>query len=117
MKTWRWFVGQVTRLRRSIVGVIAPDAEQRAADHSDVADEPAAGPPEHWVARVRRGAPGLLEPSLRRRGEPAHPAVAERVMPSQTELPPSPDSPEEPEREYVPPGPPRQWPEAPARSR
>jgi len=92
MKTWRWFVGQVTRLRRSIVGVLAPDAEQRAraADHSDVADEPAAGPPEHWVARVRHGAPGLLEPSLRWRGEPAHPAVAERVMPSQTELPPSP---------------------------
>jgi hypothetical protein len=121
MKTWRWFVGQVTRLRRSIVGVLASDAERRARadDPSDVGDQPAAGPPEHWVARVRRGAPGLLEPSLRRRGEPAQP-VAERVMPSQTELPPPSDSPEEPEREYVPPeprgGPPRR-PEAPARRR
>lgn len=122
MKTWRWFVGQVTRLRRSIVGVLAPDAERRARadDHSDVVDEPAAGPPEHWVARVRRGAPGLLEPSLRRRGEPAQPPVAERVMLSQTDLAPLPDSAEEPEREYVSPeprgGPPRR-PDAPARSR
>jgi hypothetical protein len=122
MKTWRWFVGQVTRLRRSIVGAFALDAERRAraADHSDVADEPAAGPPEHWVARVRRGAPGLLEPSLRRRGEPAQPPGAERVMPSQTDFAPLPHSPEEPEREYVPPeprgGPPRR-PEALTRPR
>jgi hypothetical protein len=113
MKTWRWFVGQVTRLRRSIVGVFALDADRRARadDHSDVADEPAAGPPEHWVARVRRGAPGLLEPSLRRRGEPSAPRVAESVMPAQTELAPHQDSREEPEREYVLPeprgGPPR----------
>jgi hypothetical protein len=109
MKTWRWFVGQVTRLRRSIVGVVAPDAEQRerADDHADVADKPAAGPPEHWVARVRRGAPGLLEPSLRRRGEPTGPPVDEqRVMASQTEREPPPKPLEEPEREDVPPEPP-----------
>ena len=107
MKLWKWFVGQVTRLRRSIVVVMAPDAERRgrADDHSDVADEPAAGPPEHWVARVRRGAPGLLEPSLRRRGEFPGPPVVERVMLSQTELEPQADPLEEPERDYVPPEP------------
>lgn len=108
MKTWRWFVGQVTRLRRSIVGVVAPDAErrERADDHADVADEPAAGPPAHWVERVRRGAPGLLEPSLRRRGEPVRPPVAQkRAVPSQTEPEPRPGSLEEPERAYVQPEP------------
>jgi hypothetical protein len=120
MKVWRWFVGQVTRLRRSIVGVFAPAAERggRADEHFASADEPAAGPPEHWVARVRRGAPGLLEPSLRRRGEPAGPPVADRVVRSQTELGPQPDSFEEPEREYVPPEPPvgPRRAEAPARA-
>jgi hypothetical protein len=120
MKVWRWFVGQVTRLRRSIAGVLAPDAERggRADEHFASADEPAAGPPEHWVARVRRGAPGLLEPSLRRRGEPAEPPVADRVVRSQSELEPQPDSFEEPEREYVPPEPPvgPRRPEAPARA-
>ena len=98
MKAWRWFVGQVTRLRRSIVGVFAPDTG-RAGEHFASADEPAAGPPEHWVARVRRGAPGLLEPSLRRRGEPAGPPVADRLVRSQAELEPQPDSFEERERD------------------
>ena len=108
MKVWRWFVGQVTRLRRSIVGVFAPDAERggRADEHFASADEPAAGPPEHWVERVRRGAPGLLEPSLPRRGEPAESPVADRVVRTQTEPEPLPDSFEEPEREPVPPEPP-----------
>jgi hypothetical protein len=120
MKVWRWFVGQVTRLRRSVVGVFAPDAERggRADEHFASADEPAGGPPEHWVARVRRGAPGLLEPSLARRGEPAESPVADRVVRSQTELGPQPDSFEEPGRESVPPEPPvgPRRPEAPARA-
>jgi hypothetical protein len=108
MKVLRWFVGQVTRLRRSVVGVLEPDAERggRGDEHFTSADEPAAGPPEHWVARVRRGAPGLLEPSFRRRGEPAEPPVADRVVRSQTELELQPDSLEEPGRDYVPPEPP-----------
>ena len=118
MNVWRWFVGQVTRLRRSIVGAFTPD-EGRADDHFAPADEPAAGPPEHWVARVRLGAPGLLEPSLRRRGEPAGPPVADRVVRSQAELELQPDSFEEPEHESVPPEPPAgpRQPEAPARAR
>ena len=72
MKTWRWFVGQVARLRRSIAGVfpLAVQRRQPAGD-LDVPDEPAAGPPEHWLERVRRGAPGLLEP---------HPEVLELVV-------------------------------------
>jgi hypothetical protein len=121
MKLWKWVVGQVTRLRRSVVGVFAPVAERRARadDHSDVAAEPAAGPPEHWVARVRRGAPGLLEPSLRRRGESTGPPVDERVVASQTEREPPPGSLEEPERGYVPPmvGPRPPEAQAPARPR
>jgi hypothetical protein len=37
-------------------------------------EEPrAGGPPAHWVERVRRGAPGLLEPSFRSLGEPVPP--------------------------------------------
>src|SRR5215217_3079096 len=113
MKLWKWFVGQVTRLRGSIAGVGAPDAERRgrADDHSDVADEPAAGPPAHWVERVRRGAPGLLEPPLRP-GEPPGQPVAERVMPSQTQLEPQASPLERPERDYVP----REPPVAPRRS-
>ena len=114
MTMWRWFVGQVTRLRRSIAHVIAPSAGQ-AGERVASADEPAGGPPEHWVERVRQGAPGLLEPSLRRRDEPAGPPAAERVMPSQTELEPLPDSLEEPPREHVPPEP-RVGPARPAAS-
>lgn len=108
MKVLRWFVGQVTRLRRSIVGVLEPDAERGGRVDEDFASasEAAAGPPEHWVARVRRGAPGLLEPSFRRRGEPAEPPVADRVVRSQTELELQPDSLEEPGRDSVPPEPP-----------
>ena len=123
MRAWRWFVGQVVRLRRSIADLVAPDAEQlgRADEHIASADEPAAGPPAHWVERVRQGAPGLLEPSLRRRGEPARPTEAERAVPLETEPEPRPGSLEEPDRSYVPPEPlaePRR-PEAktPARSR
>ena len=117
MKAWRWFVGQVTRLRRSIVGVLAPNTG-RAGEHFASVDEPAAGPPEHWVARVRRGAPGLLEPSLRRRGEPAGPPVADRLVRPQAELEPQPDSFEERQRESVSPEQPAEprRPEAPVRS-
>jgi hypothetical protein len=106
MKTWRWFVGQVARLRRSIVGVFARDEQRRrgADDHFDIADKPAPGPPAHWVERVRRGAPGLLEPSLRRRGEPV-PPVAQRAELSQTEPEHRPGSLDEIERRYEPPEP------------
>jgi len=98
MKLWRWFVGQVARLRRPAVDVSAPGSEPRHADdHLTAADEPAPGPPAHWVERVRRGAPGLLEPSLRRRDGPVEPPPARRVALSQTELDPL----EEPERGYV----------------
>jgi hypothetical protein len=102
MTVWRWFVGQVTRLRRSIADAIAPGAE-RADENAASIEEPAGGPPEHWVERVRQGAPGLLEPSRRRREEPEEPPVAERVVPSQTEPEPLPD--EEPQREHPPPEP------------
>jgi hypothetical protein len=102
MKLWRWFVGQVARLRRSVVGVVAAGSQpQHEDDRIAAADEPAPGPPAHWVERVRRGAPGLLEPSLRRRGEPVEPPSANRVALSQTELEPEPESLEEPERGYV----------------
>ena len=102
MKLWRWFVGQVARLRRSVVGAVAAGSQpQHGDDRFAAADEPAPGPPAHWVERVRRGAPGLLEPSLRRRVEPVEPPPANRVALSQTELKPEPESLEEPERGYV----------------
>src|SRR5262245_66375316 len=101
MKLWRWFVGQVARLRRSVVGVFASGwPPHRRDDRLAFADEPAR-PPAHWVERVRRGAPGLLEPSLRRRGGPVEPPPAERIALSQTELGPEPESLEEPEHGYV----------------
>ena len=103
MKAWRWFVGQVARLRRSIADAVAPGAE-RAGDNAASADEPAGGPPAHWVERVRQGAPGLLEPSLRRRGEPAQPP-AERAVTSQAELEPRTRPLEERDRSSVPPEP------------
>jgi hypothetical protein len=91
-------VGQVARLRRAIVRVFARGVQRRrpADVGTVVADEPASGPPAHWVERVRRGAPGLLEPSLRRRGEPAG-----ELGRREHEL--KPDSSEEPERDYLPP--------------
>jgi hypothetical protein len=102
MKLWRWFVGQVERLRRSVVGGLASDSQPlHADDHLAFEDERAHGPPAHWVERVRNGAPGLLEPSLRRPGEPAEPPPANRVALSQTELGAEPESLEEPERGYV----------------
>jgi hypothetical protein len=107
MRLWKWFVGQVTRLRRSVVGVVAPDAGGRGrANDSEVAAEPAPGPPEHWVERVRRGAPGLLEPSLRRRGERPGPPAAKPVTSTQTELEPQTEPHEESQPDYVPPEPP-----------
>ena len=104
MKTWRWFVGQVARLRRSIVGVFARGAERpgRADEQITTAGEPVAGPPEHWVERVRRGAPGLLEPSLRRRSEPVGAPAPQRAVPSQSDHEPRAGSPEEPERNAEP---------------
>ncbi|HEU5064255.1 MAG TPA: hypothetical protein VFT86_00005, partial [Gaiellaceae bacterium] len=119
MQLWRWFVGQVARLRRSIVGVPAFRSErgQRADDHVARGDEHAPGPPAHWVERVRRGAPGLLEPALRR-GGPAEPPAAERIALPQTELEPEPESLEKPELVNVRPEPPvaPQRPEAPVRT-
>jgi hypothetical protein len=105
MKSWRWFVGQVTRLRRSIVPVFGRAVRRRppADVRTVVADEPASGPPAHWVELVRRGAPGLLEPSFRRRGEPSGQPVAarERVAASPAEPQRQPDSSGEPERDDV----------------
>jgi hypothetical protein len=99
MKLWRWFVGQVARLRRSVVGVFASGSQPlHADDRLTSADEPAPGPPAHWVERVRRGAPGLLEPSFRRRGGPVEPPLANRVALSQNGLEPKPEPLEEPER-------------------
>jgi len=93
MKLWRWFVGQVARLRRSIAGVAASGWQPlHADDHVTSADEPAPGPPAHWVERVRRGAPGLLEPSLRRRGGSVEPPAADRAPLSQAELAPERES-------------------------
>src|SRR4051794_29047688 len=106
MKSWRSFVGQGARLRRLLVPVLARTA-QRVGVRVVAADEPRSGPPAHWVERVQRGAPGLLAPSLRARGEPATPPATERVVLPQTELAPQPDSsPEELERDHLPPAPP-----------
>src|SRR5215211_5228974 len=108
MKSWRGFVGGVARLRRSIAHLVVRAARRRARaeEYVVVADDRAVdahapGPPAHWVERVRRGAPGLLEPSLRRRGGPVEPPPAGRIALSQTELDPEPESFEEPERGYV----------------
>ena len=93
MTSWTSFVGQVTRLRRLFARVFAR-AERRRAHEADeplvaeealVAEEPrAGGPPAHWVERVRRGAPGLLEPSFRSLGEPV-PPTAEDFSPRDAE--------------------------------
>ena len=100
MKLWRWFVGQVARLRRSVVDVFGSGSQPHHAEDRLAADEHAPGPPADWVERVRRGAPGLLEPSLRRRGGPAESPPTRRVARSQTELDPEPESLEEPEHGY-----------------
>jgi hypothetical protein len=115
---WSWFVGQVTRLRRSIVGVFARGPQEpRRADEPFALTEPAARPPAHWVARVQRGAPGLLEPSLRRRREAAGPPMADGVARSQAELELQPEALDEPERDHAPQEPRvgQQRPEAPHR--
>ena len=119
MKLWRWFVGQVARLRRSIAGVAASGWQPlHADDHVTSADEPAPGPPAHWVERVRRGAPGLLEPSLRRRGGPVEPPAANRSALSQAEPAPERESLEGPEHDLARPEPPvaPERPEAPVRA-
>ena len=120
MKLWRWFVGQVARLRRSVVGGFAPDSQPLPEDdHLGVDDERALGPPAHWVERVRNGAPGLLEPSLRRRDGTVEPPSTNRVALSQPELEAEPESLEEPERGYMRTEPTvaPQRPEAPVRAR
>src|SRR5438093_6554105 len=83
MTSWTAFVGQVARLRRLIVRVSAHAVRRSAAvdEHPVVAYEPASGPPAHWVERVRRGAPGLLEPSLRSQGQPVRPVAEDVVLP------------------------------------
>ena len=100
MKLWRWFVGQVARLRRPVVGVAGSGPPPRHAEDRLAADELAPGPPAHWVERVRRGAPGLLEPSYRRRGGPVEPPAARRLARPQNELDPEPEPLEEPEHGY-----------------
>jgi hypothetical protein len=93
MTSWTSFVGQVTRLRRLFARVFARAERRRAHDADEplvaeealVAEEPrAGGPPAHWVERVRRGAPGLLEPSFRSLGEPVRP-TAEDLSPPDAE--------------------------------
>ena len=101
MKSWRGFVGRVARLRRSIVRLVAWAERPRgraeeAEEYVAVADEHAPGPPAHWVERVRRGAPGLLEPSLRQRGAPAEAPATDGVVRSPAEHEPQPHSFEQP---------------------
>lgn len=120
MKLWRWFVGQVARLRRSAVDVHASGSQPLPAeDDFASADERAHGPPAHWVERVRKGAPGLLEPSHRRRAGPVKPPPTNRVAFSQPELEAEPQSLEETERGYerTEPTVAPQRPEAPVRAR
>ena len=107
MKRWRWFVGQVKRLRRSIIGVFAPGPEGPPGANEPFAstDETTARPPAHWVERVQRGAPGLLEPSLRRRREAAGPPAADSVARSQAEVERQPEPLDELERDDAPPEP------------
>jgi len=92
MKPWRWFVGQVARLRRSIAGVVA--LRRRPAD-DDALDEARTGPPEHWLEKVRRGAPGLLEPSFRQQGRPEEEPGSTRVVRPESPVEPPPDRVEE----------------------
>jgi hypothetical protein len=89
--------------------VVARAAQRgRPADVLDtVAEEPRSGPPAHWVERVRRGAPGLLEPSLRARGEFASQPIAPRVAPPHAELEPQLHARDEPEPEHAKPVVPR----------
>lgn len=101
MKLWRWFVGQVARLRRSVVGVLGSGSQPHHGEDRLAADELAPGPPAHWVERVRRGAPGLLEPSLRRRGASVEPPSAKRVARSQTELDLEPEALKAPRHDYL----------------
>src|SRR5262245_14575188 len=119
MRLWRWFVGQVARLRRSVAGVIEPASPALHTDDHLALDGDAPGPPAHWLERVRNGAPGLLEPSLRRRGGPVERPPTNRIAPSQPELAAEPESLEEPERGYVRTEPTvaPQRPEAPVRAR
>jgi hypothetical protein len=109
MTSWTSFVGQVTRLRRLFARVFARAERRRARD----ADEPlvgtaeprAGGPPAHWVERVRRGAPGLLEPSFRSMGEPVRPSAEDFPPPdAETEVEPQRTGVEEtaPERDDAP---------------
>jgi len=85
MKPWRWFVGQVARLRRSIAGVAA--LRRRSADDAiSTVDEPRTGPPEHWLEKVRLGAPGLLEPSFRQQRSPAEEPVSPHIAPPANDL-------------------------------
>jgi hypothetical protein len=99
MKPWRWFVGQVARLRRSIMDAFA--LRRRHADEEAApVDEPRDGPPEHWLEKVRRGAPGLLEPSFRQQNGSA--PAPERVLGPEADLAPPTDTFEQPEREDAP---------------
>jgi hypothetical protein len=101
MTSWTAFVGQVARLRRLIVLVLArARVRGRHVEHQPApAGVPASGPPAHWVERVRQGAPGLLEPSLRSPGEPVRPAGEDIALPRpEVARPETVDEPE-PERE------------------
>src|SRR5262249_31355522 len=83
MTSWTAFGGQVARLPRLIARLLA----RARAGHRHVEEQPAAvyssgsGPPAHWVERVRQGAPGLLEPSLRSQGEPVRPVAEDIALP------------------------------------
>lgn len=74
MDLWTAIVGTFERLRRSLLRIVDWFVRRRRGfvrveyDSSFTFEE--AGPPEHWVERVRQGAPGLLEPSLRQRARP-----------------------------------------------
>jgi hypothetical protein len=115
MTSWTSFVGQVTRLRRLFARVFVRATRRHAHDADEplvveeafVAEEEprAGGPPAHWVERVRRGAPGLLEPSFRSLGEPVRPTAEDFAPPeAETEVEPQPVAPEAaaPERDDAP---------------
>lgn len=84
------------RLRRSLLRIIGWFRRRRHGfvhleyDSSFTLEDE--GPPDHWVERVRQGAPGLLEPSLRQRAQPQRrrrPPKPRERRPSEAVSPPA----------------------------
>jgi hypothetical protein len=93
MDVWTVIVGTFERLRRSLLRMFGRLVRRRRRfarleyDSSFTFEEDV--PPAHWVERVRQGAPGLLEPSLRRRAQPpaAKRRRSETVSPEAKQFP------------------------------